>query len=336
MEMLEKMTLSGDGDSAYGVNAEYDELLTSIDLRAPDWRAVRRNVEALWLKTRDLRVAAYFALAGLALEGLGGFADGVALIRWLVAEHWEGFYPRLDPDDGNDPTERINILAMISPAPDAYDDPVKFVQLFRAQRLVPEGPKYTLRDLMIAEGELDAGEEKVDQALLTAEFTAVPLAVIAARAATVEAITADLSAIADAITDKTGGRYSVSFTTLLGELKILRRFYARFNHDAGDGAADGGTPALPAGNKDSKRTTANDAADSSKPPYQGEPNGRAEALALLKKGCDYFKKHEPTSPVPYLVERALRMADMNFLDLLAEVDPSGVDRGRDILGVKGE
>ena len=336
MAMLEKMTLLGDGESAYGVNAEYDELLTSIDLRSPDWRAVRRNAEALWLKTRDLRVAAYFALAGLALEGLEGFAAGVALVRWLVLEHWEGFYPRLDPDDGNDPTERINILAMISPAPDAYDDPVKFVQLFRAQRLAPQGPKYTLRDLLMAEGELDAGDEKVEPALLTAEFTATPLETIAARAATVEAIAADLSAIADAVSDKTGGRYTVSFTTLQGELKTLRRFYARFNHGVDGDAVDGGTPALPAGDKDSNRTTANDAAVSSKPPCQGEPNGRAEALALLKKGCDYFKKHEPTSPVPYLVERALRMADMNFLDLLTEIDPSGVDRGRDILGVKGE
>ncbi|MGN0915480.1 MAG: hypothetical protein ACI4NE_03900, partial [Succinivibrio sp.] len=49
-----------------------------------------------------------------------------------------------------------------------------------------------------------------------------------------------------------------------------------------------------------------------------------------------FKNTEPTSPVPYLIDRAIRMANMNFMELLAEKDQNAVDRGREQLGVKSE
>lgn len=297
-----------------------------VEGKDPDWRAVRKSCLELWQRTRDLRVAAYLALSGLALEGFKGFADGVALLRSLVLDRWEGVWPRLDPEDDNDPMERLNILAMISPAPGTFDDPIRFVPLFRQTRLVPEGPRYTLRDLLIAEGEIDGGDQKVDPALLTAEMTAVPHDVMVAQNAEIERLTADLAAISEAIPEKTANEASVSFETLQNELKTVKRFYAKFAHAEAEAApADAAEP--PAANGLVPRVAAAD-------PASVQARTRAEALMLLKKGCDYFRTSEPTSPVPYLVERALRMAEMNFMDILAEIDPSGVERGRDILGVK--
>ena len=301
-----------------------------VEGKDPDWRAVRKNCLELWKKTRDLRVAAYLALSGLALEGFKGFADGVELLRSLVVDRWEGVWPRLDPEDDNDPMERLNILSMISPAPGTFDDPIRFVPLLRQTRLVPEGPRYTLRDLLIAEGEIDGGEQKVDPALLTAEMTAVPHDVMVAQNAEIERLTANLAAISEAVSEKTSQQASVSFETLQSELKIVKRFYTKFAHAASEAesASDEATEAATAQGAAPRAAVA--AAD----PANVQARNRAEALMLLKKGCDYFRTSEPTSPVPYLVERALRMAEMNFMDILAEIDPSGVDRGRDILGVK--
>ena len=339
-------SLLGDipGDDACGSDCGYDPLYLQLESLAvgepertmgdsvvegkdPDWRAVRKNCLALWRQTRDLRVAAYFALSGLAIEGLKGFADGIALLRSLVTERWDGVWPRLDPDDDNDPLERLNILSMISPPQGAFDDPIRFVPMFRQLRLVPEGPRYTLRDLLIAEGEIDGGADKVDAALLEAEMMAVPHETVEAQGTLVERIAGDLSAISDAVLAQTAQKGVVTFETLQGELKTLRRFYAKFIHaPATEPAADaeaaaGGAPALAVRGAD---------------PAQVQAHNRSEALMLLKKGCDYFRMSEPTSPVPYLVERALRMAEMNFMDLLAEIDPSGVERGRDILGVRSQ
>lgn len=61
---------------------------------------------------------------------------------------------------------------------------------------------------------------------------------------------------------------------------------------------------------------------------------RKDALAMIEKCRAYFQKKEPTSPVPFLLQRALHMADMNFIQLLAEIDSSALERGREQLGVK--
>jgi type VI secretion system protein ImpA len=67
---------------------------------------------------------------------------------------------------------------------------------------------------------------------------------------------------------------------------------------------------------------------------QSQINSRQEALVMLRKGAEYFQKTEPSSPIPLLVNRALRFADMGFIDLLGEIAPDSLSRGRDILGVK--
>ena len=332
------------GEDPCGIDCGYDPLYLQLETLAageperkmgdsviegkdPDWRAVRKNCLALWAKTRDLRVAAYLVLSGLAIEGLSGFADGISLMRSLIVDRWDGFWPRLDPDDDNDPLERLNILAMVSPPPGTFDDPLRFVPMFRQMRLAQEGPRYTLRDLLIAEGEIDGGADKVDAALLEAEMTAVPHETMVAQGDLVERIAGDLAAISETISEKTAQRASASFETLQNELKTLRRFYAKFAHSDAQSASDeiAGEEPPPGGAPLQARAL---------DPSQVQARNRSEALMLLKKGCDYFRTSEPTSPVPYLVERALRMAEMNFMDLLAEIDPSGVERGRDILGVK--
>lgn len=329
-----------------GENLEYDALFLSLENLAagvpasrmgdsvvegkdPDWRALRKNCLALWERSRDLRIAAYLTVAELALEGLDGFADGLELMRWLVAEQWDTFWPRLDPEDDNDPLERLNIFSMISPPPGAYDDPLRIVMLFREQRLVPEGPSYTLRDLIAAEEDSAPADGVSDLHLITVETAALPPEIPAARRELVQRVSDLLSEISAAF-ESHAEQYSLSFSTLVDELKRLRRFFGQFSGPsavAEEGAEDVGEsavpapPGVPAGNGAVNIATVH-------------ARSRADALMLLRKGCEYFRSAEPTSPVPFLIDRAIRMAEMNFMDLLAEIDSNAVERGRDILGVR--
>ncbi|MHC4087924.1 MAG: type VI secretion system ImpA family N-terminal domain-containing protein [Planctomycetota bacterium] len=61
-------------------------------------------------------------------EGLAGLCDGLAVLRGLLERFWDNLYPQLDPDDNNDPLERINILQSLSPATVSAQDPMKFKQ----------------------------------------------------------------------------------------------------------------------------------------------------------------------------------------------------------------
>jgi type VI secretion system protein ImpA len=50
---------------------------------------------------------------------------------------------------------------------------------------------------------------------------------------------------------------------------------------------------------------------------------RAQALGLLDQVAAYFRNAEPSSPVPFLVDRARELAQRDFLSLLRDVLPEG-------------
>lgn len=50
---------------------------------------------------------------------------------------------------------------------------------------------------------------------------------------------------------------------------------------------------------------------------------RAQALALLGQVAGYFKTTEPSSPIPFLADRARELAQRDFLSLLQDVLPEG-------------
>jgi type VI secretion system protein ImpA len=51
---------------------------------------------------------------------------------------------------------------------------------------------------------------------------------------------------------------------------------------------------------------------------------RTQALDLLAKVGAFFRAAEPSSPIPFLVERARELAQRDFLSLLSEILPEGV------------
>lgn len=345
---LEKLLCTLEGDSPAGTNEEYNQLYAQLDEFAigkpsstmgdsviegvdPDWRALRNACLDLWQKTRDLRVAMYLCIAEFSLEGLKGFSDALSVVEYLVTDLWKDFYPQLDPDDDNDPTERLNILAMISPVPGTYSDPLMFINKFRTVCLV-EGKKYTLRDLLIVNGELDAGDTVINPAIFQGEMRAVPMEVMQQNKDLTEKVIGQLNHISSTI-----GEYlpdiSVSSVSLLAELKQLQRFYAAYllpqqaqtaSTEGGDGQEAAGEGVASGGVRQSAFMDITTYV----------PSSRAEALLLLQKGAEYFQNAEPTSPVPFLVARAVRMATMSFLDLLGDVEPTAMEKGREIFGIK--
>jgi type VI secretion system protein ImpA len=50
---------------------------------------------------------------------------------------------------------------------------------------------------------------------------------------------------------------------------------------------------------------------------------RAQALGLLMKVASFFRTAEPSSPIPFLVDRARDLAQRDFLSLLSDVLPEG-------------
>lgn len=337
-EMLFPVT----GNAPGGDNVEYEPGYQLLEIQAvgtppqemgecvvpgkdPDIRSLQKNCETLWQTSRDLRVAVYWAYSKLSLEGFEGFLDGLKLISGLADEFWETMWPELDPDD-NDPTERVNILRILSPAPSTYADALFFIHKLRVIRLVESKP-YTVRDAMVAEGVMESEEVTVDPALLNAEMLTVPASEMEEKRVTAEALLTELTKLEEKFNEKMGDTGYIEFSMLRKELEFIRRFYSRYSSQSSEqaqGASSGvvNTVATPS-------MAAAPITDLSKLHI----SKRSDALLLLKKCAEYFQNAEPTSPLPFLIHRALRMADMNFIELLGEIDQNALDRGREQLGV---
>src|SRR5690606_4620323 len=157
-----------DGDSPTGSDLEYDPDFLALERAAapraeraigdavkaaeePDWEAVRTLATGLLERSRDLRVAVHLATAWMRIDGMPGWADGLALIRGLLETHWDGVHPQLDAEDDDDPTARVNAVATIA-------NPLGLLGYFRNTPFVqsPRLGRFSLRDLRVANGTMKA------------------------------------------------------------------------------------------------------------------------------------------------------------------------------------
>ena len=339
-------------DGKSGKNCEYESLYMEMETLAvpvaqqemgesvieghdADFRKLQKNCEELWNKTRDLRVAAFFTVADFCNNGLEGLAQGLELIDYLVTNMWDEVWPQLDPDDDNDPTERINSLSMLSPKTGAFSDPIEFMNRIRSVRLVNSLP-FTLRDYLTLLGILDSSNVS-DPTLMQAQLRNIHFDELQQNKNLTEHILDTLKHIALVFNEKTEQNGYISFEALETELNYLKKFYDTYESyitpsfndgkDTGNASVDGDVQEhAEVERKKSTSSVVNDI-------QSVVIDNRNDALLLISKCADFFTRTEPTSPIPYLLNRALRMANMNFVDILAEIDQNSLERVKEQLGV---
>jgi type VI secretion system protein ImpA len=55
---------------------------------------------------------------------------------------------------------------------------------------------------------------------------------------------------------------------------------------------------------------------------------RQEAIAALDAVADFFRRTEPSSPIPLFLARAKRLVSKDFLEVLADIAPDAVAQAR--------
>lgn len=303
---------------------------TVVPPTPPDWKVAGKLALGLLSRSRDLRVAVYLARALLIRERTQGMADGLALIEGLIAERWACLYPQLDPDDDNDPTERVSALAALASSDGMLialrDTPLVDSRTHGA---------FSLRDMQYATGAATPPEG----------VTAPSLASIqAAVAETPDETNATLAALAAARRSAAGietiltGHVGVANAIDLSKLSALIDEAAatlRELQPAGAGdppvAADSGNPDAAAGAPGAPGAPA--AAPAA---LQGEVSSRADVIKVIDKVCAYYERHEPSSPVPLLLNRARRLVDKSFMEILQDLAPEGLGQARQIGGETDE
>ena len=57
-------------------------------------------------------------------------------------------------------------------------------------------------------------------------------------------------------------------------------------------------------------------------------------IRALDAVAEFFRKSEPSSPIPLFVERAKRLVSKNFLEVLADVAPDALPQARSAGGLR--
>jgi type VI secretion system protein ImpA len=262
--------------------------------QGPDWRAVTRYGIELLARTKDLRVCVHLTKAFIHTDGIQGLARGGALLAAVVQTYWDGVHPRLDPEDGNDPTMRKDVLSTLT----AWD----VTSAIRSMPLVTSRlGRISFKD--------------VEAALAKGNGAGDPSLQAAAKDCDLDVLQADAAAAVAALTALKELDATLSLANFSGLLSLVQKIVdffqvtlARRVPAANDVPSDAGTV------REIPMT-------SSAP---GEIGSREDVLRALDRISAYYKDNEPSSPIPLFIERCRRLVTMSFLDIVRDLVPDAV------------
>ncbi len=283
-----------------------------------DWKDVGKRAADLLGRSKDLRAAVYLTRAALNIDGIPGLRDGLELVCRLLERYWEELHPRLDPDDDYDPVMRVNILAELT-------DPEAFLAKVRLAPLVQSRTfgRFSLRDIAIARGELSpAGDDDApDLAQIEAAFSEADVEALRNTLRAIDEASSALTTIESTVTERVGVENSASFSSLsdvlrdashvVGEKLQLKGVATNADDEAGEEGADAGAP---------------------EKGYSGQIQSREDVIAALERIAEYYRRYEPSSPLPLLVHRAKSLVHGDFMDILRNVAPDAVAQAEFLAG----
>lgn len=295
---------------------------TVIAAEEPLWGGVRTDAIALLGRSKDLRVAVLLVRALVRTEQFAGLLPGLRLVQQLLERYWDGVHPRLDADDNDDPTMRINALAPLVDVDGLLRD-------LRGCYFVSsrQHGAVLVRDIEIALGKLPPRGvgEPVAQGQIEAILRAVAADDPGVMASVGETI-AVVKALSAFLADKVGSERAPDFTPLHAMLHAVQQICQSVAGIGGDAAAEeGGADAL-----------ASEGSGAPAKPISGEIRSRQDALMMIDKIVSYFERNEPTNPAPLLLKRAKRLVNMSFLDIVKELVPDGMGQIETIAGLGRE
>lgn len=291
----------------------------------PNWKELRELSLASFKQSKHLTTSVILTLALMKTEDLAGLRDGLALVRGLVERHWEPLYPRLDPEDNNDPTERINILNNLA----SYEDPFRFIPRLQEVPLgfsAKLGPATAikLKDILAAKAKAQApaGTETTgpSEAQLTAVLRDAKVDLLKANFEAATSALQEIQHLETFLTTTVGAGYVPNLEELVKTLRAIQTAIAPYVGAVVETGAAADAASAPA------------QASAAAAGRNGKIASREDVLRVLDEVCEYYTRFEPASPIPFIIKRAQRMVKMNFIEIINELTPDSITQVKVITG----
>lgn len=291
----------------------------------PAWRVIEQSSTALLQRSKDLRITHFLTQSSLALEGFAGLRDALELIHQLLQQYWGELYPQLDADDDNDPTVRVNALSGL-----ACDTNVRLLRESILTRSRAFGT-VTLRAALNASGLLSFPDESLSPDELSGALRDTdPDELDAVRNAITES-RSSLDAIERYVSEQVGSAQGVDLSPLRQQLKLALQVFAEYAPGGAAPAVDDTDSSAETGESPSADVPAVAA-----PRASGEIGNRDDVLRSLDRILAYYTRHEPSSPLPVLLNRAKNLVHADFEAIVRNLIPDGMSQFENLRGPEGE
>ncbi|WP_296229233.1 ImpA family type VI secretion system protein [Ralstonia sp. UBA689] len=324
-----------DADAPCGPDLEYDPEFVVLFARVapkaeaqygnfvgtPDpvnWSDIDRDCRRLMMRSKDVRLAILFARCRTRLAGATGLAEGTHLLAAWLAAFPKEIHPQLGADDDPDGALeiRMNALQALTDAEGLLGD-VREIVLAKAMAtrlqvrdverafahprpsdaLAPESVNRQLADLRVQQPANMAGFDEARHSL--AEIQAWCTEHLYAYCPDLSPMERLLSrlACADAPTLHTVAEH----------------------HAAGaSGHADDGKPAQHTAQREESSPYHGPAEPAFGPAHQGAGE-REDAVAQIRQARLWFERHEPSSPIPVLLQRAEQFVGKRYAEIIQAI-----------------
>ncbi len=274
----------------------------------PDWGAVVDTGTKLLAKSKDLWVATWMIEALSHVHGFPGLRDGFRLVHQFCEKFWDSVYPRPDETDG--------ILYTVSQLDgDTLADLILQMPITSNGLTTADYDKSSEMDGLESESERDAYRSL--GVISTVDFDAQ---VQGSGTDFLQNLLQDAgeardqySALSELLDQYCGhdapasSKVKENFQQTINLIQELAGPYLPVEED-GDHGSDSGAP------------------ESNATPSSLQSNwNREQAFQEITRLASYFEKHEPTSPVAWMLRRAVLLGNLTWPDLITALAKDAAD-----------
>lgn len=287
---------------------------------APDWPAVIRQIEAQSEQTKDAWLAVYLARAGARAQRLDIVATGCAYLAGLFETYWDSMHPSLEEYGFQGRKGPCESLVSIG----EFIGPLRRVVLIEHPRL----GRFTCDHVERFAAE---GESAEDYGLFRAAIEDIEADEIEAIMQRLQDIRDSIARVDVVLTANADGDTATNFALAYQTIDSVRRALALLTgSDAGPSAADeeagGGDSAAPGDGGSASGGGGG----------VGRIQSRSDVIRTIDLIVDYYARQEPGSPIPVVLGRVRNWVNMDFMSILNDISPTGVEDAKRVLTARSE
>jgi type VI secretion system protein ImpA len=280
-----------------------------------DWRPIINMIEQQSARTKDVWLAVYLCRAGAKSGQLALVETGVHYLAGLLERYWEAVHPQLEEygfQGRKGPCESLGRRA-------EFLGPLERTPLLEHPRL----GRFSGADFV----RFRAGAEAADgYGMFRAALAETPDEALTEIVGRLDAIAGAIKRADAVLTANADGDTGANFQPTYDLLGQMKRAVQSFT------SAPAAAEAAPEAESNADGAAGDSGATSGGGPrIGGRVESREDVVKALDAIADYYRRREPTSPVPAALLRVREWVNLDFLALLEDIAPNSLDEAKRVL-----